>query len=191
MHATVSVCLRTFLFLPCLLHSLLSSLPFCEGYTLTADCSCAFDGLMPAAPLAGVGSASSVAQTIHGSSGYPFSLPADVHLDHRLVGAPSVVNRSKGVPLRVAGAFGRPTPLVTKERLFTARENAQAKQWRFNMARQQVAAQQNKFTRQTMILAAMCNNFFDILPLRMYPQRPGSDDPIITYTGAHPPVGRM
>uniref|UniRef100_A0A8R7PZM8 Uncharacterized protein n=1 Tax=Triticum urartu TaxID=4572 RepID=A0A8R7PZM8_TRIUA len=66
---------------------------------------------MPAAPLAGVGSASSVAQTIHGSSGYPFSLPADVHLDHRLVGAPSVVNRSKGVPLRVAGAFGRPTPL--------------------------------------------------------------------------------
>lgn len=27
-HATVSVCLRTFLFLPCLLHSLLSSLLF-------------------------------------------------------------------------------------------------------------------------------------------------------------------
>lgn len=55
--------------------------------------------------------ASSVAQTVHGSSGYPFSLPDDVHLDHRLVGVPSVVNRSKGVPLRVAGAFGRPTPL--------------------------------------------------------------------------------
>ena len=42
---------------------------------------------------------------------------------------------------------------VAKERLFTARENAQAKQWRFNMARQQVATQQNKLTRQTIILA--------------------------------------
>lgn len=80
---------------------------------------------------------------------------------------------------------------VTKERLFTAREKAQTKQWWFNMARQQVTAQQNEITRQTMILAKICNNFFDILPLRMYPQRPNNDDPIITYTGANPPVGRV
>lgn len=37
----------------------------------------------------------------------------------------------------------------------------------------------------------MRNNFFNILPLRMYPQHPDSDDPIITYTGAHRPVGRL
>ena len=59
------------------------------------------------------------------------------------------------------------------------------------MARQQVSTQQNEFARQTMILAKICDGFFDILPLRMYPQRPDSDDPIITYTGAHPPVGLM
>ncbi|VAH17038.1 unnamed protein product [Triticum turgidum subsp. durum] len=80
---------------------------------------------------------------------------------------------------------------VTKERLFTAREKAQTKQWQFNMARQQVTTQQNEFARQTMILAKICNNFYDILPLRMYPQRPTSSDPIITYTGAHRPVRRM
>ncbi|KAM3224300.1 hypothetical protein ACQJBY_057597 [Aegilops geniculata] len=80
---------------------------------------------------------------------------------------------------------------VTKERLFTAREKAQTKQWQFNMARQQVNTQQNEFARQTMILTKICNGFFDILPLRMYPQCPDSDDPIITYTGTHPPVGRM
>ena len=80
---------------------------------------------------------------------------------------------------------------VTKERLFTARKKAQTKQWQFNMARQQVTTQQNEFTRQTMILAKICNNFFDILPLCMYPQRPDSDDPIITYTGTHRIVGRV
>ncbi|KAM3253645.1 hypothetical protein ACQJBY_047629 [Aegilops geniculata] len=80
---------------------------------------------------------------------------------------------------------------VTKERLFAAREKAQTKQWQFNMARQQVNTQQNEFARQTMILAKICNGFFDILPLRMYPQRPDNGDPIITYTGAHPPVRRM
>ena len=80
---------------------------------------------------------------------------------------------------------------VTKERLFTAREKAQAKQWQFNMARQQVSTKQNEFARQTMILAKICNGFFDILPFCMYPQRPDSDDPIITYTGTHRLVGRV
>ncbi|XBI32547.1 hypothetical protein VPH35_055986 [Triticum aestivum] len=58
----------------------------------------------------------------------------------------------------------------------------------FNMALHQVTTLQNKFARQTMILAKICNNFFDILPLCMYPQRSDSDDPIITYTSAHPPL---
>ncbi|XBI42354.1 hypothetical protein VPH35_126696 [Triticum aestivum] len=80
---------------------------------------------------------------------------------------------------------------VTKERLFTAREKAQTKQWWFNMACQQVTAQQNETTIQTVILAKICNSFFDILPLHIYPQCPDSDDPIITYIGAHPPVGRV
>ena len=51
---------------------------------------------------------------------------------------------------------------VTKEKTFC---RAQTKQWQFNMARQQVATQQNKLTRQTIILAKICNNLFDILPL--------------------------
>lgn len=67
---------------------------------------------------------------------------------------------------------------VTKERLFTAREKAQTKQWQFNMARRQVSTKQNKFARQTMILTKICNGFLDILPLRMYPQRPDSNIPL-------------
>lgn len=59
------------------------------------------------------------------------------------------------------------------------------------MARQQVATQQNEFTRQTMILAKICNKFSGVLPLHLYPQGPHSEDPIITCIGAYPPAGRV
>ena len=42
-----------------------------------------------------------------------------------------------------------------------------------------------------MILAIICNDFSDVALLRMYPQRPQSDDPIITYKGAKTPVGQV
>ncbi|KAI5006852.1 hypothetical protein ZWY2020_042064 [Hordeum vulgare] len=68
---------------------------------------------------------------------------------------------------------------VTKERLFREKH-----------AREKVA-KQNEFTSQTMILAKVCYNFTNVLPLHIYSQCPHSEDPIITYTGAYPPLGHV
>ncbi|KAM3296418.1 hypothetical protein ACQJBY_038643 [Aegilops geniculata] len=80
------------------------------GSIITAGSS-TFDGLVSAARPAIARTASSVVQMVDSSIGRPSALPAGVHFNCYLVGAPSVVNRPRVVPFRVDGAFGRPTPL--------------------------------------------------------------------------------
>ncbi|KAF7099060.1 hypothetical protein CFC21_100747 [Triticum aestivum] len=81
------------------------------GSIITAGSS-TFEGLVSTARPAITRTASSVVQMVDRSIGRPSALPAGVHFDRYLVGAPSVVNRPRVVPFRVAGAFGRPTPLA-------------------------------------------------------------------------------
>lgn len=50
-------------------------------------------------------------QMVDASIGGLSDFPANLHLHSYLVGASSVLKRPRVVPLRAAGAFGRPTPL--------------------------------------------------------------------------------
>lgn len=68
---------------------------------------------------------------------------------------------------------------LTKEKLSSTQEKVRAKQWQFNMARREVTAHQAEFARQTEILARICD-FSDVVPLRMHPQRPFTEDRIIS-----------
>ncbi|XBI75843.1 hypothetical protein VPH35_069161 [Triticum aestivum] len=81
------------------------------GPTTNVGCSSVVDGHLCVVPPASVGTVPPVVQMVDRSFVQPSVLPADVHLDCRSVGAPSMVNRPRVVPLRAAGAFGRRTPL--------------------------------------------------------------------------------
>ena len=79
---------------------------------------------------------------------------------------------------------------VTRGKLFTVQAKVRTKQCQFNMTCQQVATQHDELGRQIKILAKNCDNFCDVVPLRMYPQCSDTEDIIITYRDGKSPVGR-
>ncbi|XP_037482017.1 uncharacterized protein LOC119360513 [Triticum dicoccoides] len=86
------------------------------GSAIAVGSSSSFDGFVSAVRPVSVRTNSLVVEVADRSNSRSSNFPAGVHLDGYLVGAPSVLNRPRVVPLRAAGAFGRPTPPLATSR---------------------------------------------------------------------------